>query len=441
MIDIIPELVIAGRPLPVLSYSVASGTYTACGHANVTLDRSVLERAGLDLISVAGNSPAFLPLDIFVRLGGVRTHLFGGEYLWGDWLYDSDCVRIYARDWAGPLVDQKRILPSQIGEAVVMLTPQVVPGKAVQTMNQAATSLVSQIAEMYGLTPEVENANQTISPVTKEPVAHGGQSFAAFDRMYAPTTSNVWDYLNRVARATGNIVYVTPDKKLVFSAPGAGLIPITVSYLQNPVPSGAMPCWDLEVRFNSRRNLSFQTIVLSYDHSTGQETTGTALVLGTNFSVGTKTIKAGIWTGAQVAQLVTILRGGIAAGELPVYTERHDGSTAEQAETLAVAMARDIAQRAYILSCRVDEAPDVRPLNVVYVDSPRVDKLFAARKFWINAYNHVFRTSRAGDGRAECYTELTAMDIPLMGSGDPILVGTKAPPGLGVDLSASSGVS
>jgi resuscitation-promoting factor RpfA len=555
MADIFVEVVISNRSLPVRAFSITSGAYGSVGHATFQTDRDVLSSIGLKLINDAEAFPGTLPLNIYVNLGSLRYHAFGGEYVSGKWDYDRNSVTVHARDWAGILADQKRILLSlSVGAgAKEILSPGEVADADIEIQNQTLSQLVTQIAQKFGFTPEIylgsgtaltsatgsaqvttpppaatnstdtsnllaqvrqresgnnytaqnptstasgayqfinstwtQLANQsgngayanapakdappavqdsvaqyavqnydpnstflwaasapsggyptagTTSAGSSGPVSTGGATnpnptmgalYGGDDQIYWSAPETLWGVLNKLARDTGNEVYVTPDKKLVFGLPGAGLTPIVASWGLNPPPDGAYACKNLVIEHNPRRNLTFRVLVLSYDAAKAQITEGTAYVLGTNANTNNQqTVHKGVWTGTDAALIVAQLPKTKQNYAIPLYTFRIDGLTQQQAQTQAVAIARDIAKRELIVTCETDGIMTVRPMNPISLTGPDLDPEFVAHNYWVNAYSHEFRLTHNSE-RAEFMTRLTMLDLKLSGVGDALTTGTTA---------------
>jgi hypothetical protein len=576
MSDIFVEVVISNRSLPIRAFSITSGAYGSVGHATFQTDRDVLSSIGLKLINDAEAFPGTLPLDIYVNLGSARYHAFGGEYVSGKWDYDRNSVTVHARDWAGILADQKRILSSLSAGVGEVLAPGEVAGGGIETQNQTLSQLVTQIAQKFGFTPEIflgsgtaltsatgsaqvttpppaatnstdtsnllaqvrqressnnytanaagnniagpgqpqshasgayqfqpatwsqlanasgngQYANQpagsappavqdsvaqyaaqhydpnstflwaasappggyptagTTSASSSGPVSTGGTSnpnpttgtssgaadsnptmgalYGGEDQIYWPMPETLWGVLNKLARDTGNEVYVTPNKKLVFGLPGAGLTPIVASWGLNPPPSGAYACKNLVIEHNPRRNLTFRVLVLSYDAAKAQVTEGTAYVLGTNVNTNDQqTVHAGVWTGTDASLIGTQLFKTQQDYAIPLYTFRIDGLTQQQTQTQAVAIARDIAKRELIVTCETDGIMTVLPMNPISLTGPDLDPEFVAHNYWVNAYSHEFRLTQNSE-RAEFMTKLTMLDLKLSGVGDALTTGTTA---------------
>jgi hypothetical protein len=432
-LDIVPEMLINGQSIPVADFEVTSGAYGSVGHLVASTSRLAVAAAGINLIGLAANAASGMPVDIYVTLDGTRTHIFSGEYVTGTWEFDQDLIEIHARDWAGPLVDQKRIL-SSIAGGIQTVAQQA--GKGVETQNQTLSQIVSAIAQQFSLIPDLR-LQKTENPTM-------GTLFGSDDTVYWASPYSLWAILNKLARDTGNEVYVTPDKHLVFGTPGAGLTPITLSYHYDPPPAGTYPCYGLKIEHNPRRNLTFQVMVLSYDPGKAQTTQGQAVVMGTNVNASdTVTVHAGAWSGADATAISSALGNSLNSNNMPVYTIRIDGLTQTQAQNMAVAIANDIAKRELILTAETDGIPAVAPLNPMTLVSDIVEPEFLGHQFWINKYTHTLRMGGGKNKRADFRTTITALDLQLEGVGDAITTGTGTtrvtpPVGLGTSTSSTS---
>ena len=357
---------------------------------------------------------------MYVTLDGARTHIFGGEYVLSRWAYDHSTVDVHARDWAGLLVDQKRVLSSIAGAITSALAPGQVSGQGVETQNQLLSQIVTSIANQFGFTPELHLEGNSSLDV--------GTVFGGDDSIYWTTPQSLWAILNKLARDTGNEVHVTPDKHLVFGVPGAGLPTIQLTYQVNPPPGGSYPVWGLMIEHNPRRNLSFRVMVLSYDPAKAQLSTGNAYVLGTNVDTGGQTtIKSGLWSSSTSPQVTQALDNASQSKKIPIYTIRVDGLTQQQADAQALAIANDIAKRELILTCSTDGIPSIQPLNPLKISSSVIDPEFTSHTYYANAFSHRFEMSRPGSGHAEFLTAITGLDVQLSGIGDPVLTGQESP--------------
>jgi hypothetical protein len=405
------EAKIGGTPFLPSAFRVHSGVYGSVGHAEIDTSIVALAAANIDVVGKSLAAPQGLEVTIAVQLDdGGKTALFGGEYVRGKWDYDDDKVELEARDWAGVLVDQKRVLTSEAeGMAAVLAPGQSLSSAGIITQNQTLTALITQIAKQFSLTPVI-NLGADDNPQI-------GSLFGDDDTVFTPVPTTLWGILNDIARTTGNEVYVTPDRKLVFGPPGVGAATLNLTYKINPVPTGSIPIRKPVFTHNPRRNASFRVLVMSYNPATAQVTEGTAYVIGTNFSgSNNQTIAPGLWEGASTSQIDAALLGQ--SKQIPLYTFHVDGLTGDQAQARALAIANDIARREFIVTATADVIPTVIPMQHARIDGP-IDPNFSGNDFYLNAYKHEF-TLRGG-----LITDLTLLDLPLGGIGQPITKKTR----------------
>lgn len=421
-------LSIAGQAIPVDTVDITSGSYGSAGHLTATTSITALAAAGIDLFSLTANAPSPPEVDLDVTMDGAApVRAFGGEHLHTRWNYDRDTVQVHARDWAGRLIDQRRVpttVVSAIERTLAPLAPGQVSGAAgVSNVNQTVGQIVTAIAAEFGLTPVLNLSGAAGNPGY-------GTVNGSTDATFVTVPQSNWEILNLMARDTGYEVYVTPNRQLVFGAAGAGLPAIALSWnvTPPPLPSGGparagaanatVPCRDLNIEHQPRRNATFRVVVLSYDPAKAQQTTGRATVISSAFA-GTAGVTPGIWTGnaalnadAALAQQQNV--------RVPLYTFRHDGLTAAQVTQRALAIATDIAKRELALSCEVDGLPSLLPTQPLSLAGP-VDPAFAGNRWYVNAFRHRFRM-RGGSAQVMGFlTELRALDLPVAPSaGGPV---------------------
>lgn len=410
-------MAVGGLAFPIDAYSITSGVFGSVGHLTASSSITMLTTLGIDLYSIAANATAPVEVRLTVAADQAAAQLlFGGEYLNADWAYDLDTVSFHARDWAGQLVDQKRVL-TNIAPGIEKLLAPLAPGANPESLgtsnvNQTLAGIVTSIAGQFGMTP-VLNLTGGVSGSTTI-----GTLYGTTDQTFLATPQSLWEILNQLARDTGYDVYVTPKKELVFGEAGAGLAPLNLSYKIAP-PAGAVPCRDLHIQHHPRRNATFRVLVFSYDPGKAQQTTGYATVIGANMA-GSAGLKPGIWVGpdaiAANAKLADVKEGGISSTQVPLYSFRGDGLTQAQATTRAQTIAIDIAKRELILSCEIDGYPGATPTQPVNI-SGQVDPNFAGNGFYMNGYEHRFVIPKSGGGGGGFITRIKALDIPTLGTG------------------------
>lgn len=411
MTIVIPRLMIGGQQVPTSDFTVTGGAYGSTGSLVSSTSFPALAAAGVDLVALSIANPGSLPVDLYITLAtGRNVHLFSGEYLTGDFNYNADSVTVHARDWSGPLVDQKRALTSLVKASKAAPAPEENPS-GVSTQNQKLSQIVTQIAEQFSLTPDIRlNAN-----VSNADADYGSIFGDTTDTILTTVPQSLWGVLTRMARQSGNIVYVTPEKHLVFGEAGAGLAPLLFTWRMT---SGGLPLLTLRFTHNPRRNLTFQVLVKSYDPTAQQLTNGQAFVIGSDYSPdGTDTVHAGAWGGAAASQISSSL-GSSKKKAIPIYTYHVDGLTASQAQSRAEAIANDIAKRELIVEGTGDLVPDMAPGQQVRVRG-KINAEFAAHTYYVTAFHHRFRIGREGpSGQLE--TSFAALDRQPEGKGKAV---------------------
>lgn len=407
-----------GQSFLVDSAHVTSGSYGSIGHAVLCTNQGLLTSSGISLFDIASSASGSVEIDLDVTLEGddqSPQRIFSGELVDTHWRYDLDEVEIHARDWAGLLVDQKRILAklaNQIVKALAPLRPgQTLTSSGVATQNQTVGNIVTAIANEFGLTPvlNLSNGNPTY-----------GSIYGSSDTVFTSMPQSLWSVLCQLARDTGYDVYVTPKKELVFGEPGAGLSTLKLSYNTNPVPDGAVPCRKLEVEHHPRRNATFRVIVLGYDPARAQTVIGRANVVGSGLA-GQAGLRPGVTSGSSAAvtdKALAALGKHANVSEVPLYTFHIDGITAAQAQQKAEAIATDISKRELIMNAEFDIYPGITPTQPVSV-SGSVDDFVSGNQFYVNSYTHTFRMPRGGgrDTNSGLMTHIRALDIPTLGKG------------------------
>jgi hypothetical protein len=412
---------INGNPIPVNAFDVHGASVGHSGHMQATTSLIALEESGFELVEESIASPTGVQVDLIVSVDGEPYYVFSGEYVSSKFSYRASSVTINARDWSGPIIDQKRVLVSLIGGTQGALTvAESSSSQGVSTQNQTLTQIVSAIAQQFDLTPVMQlgsgpNSNPTI-----------GQIFGnTNDTVFSPTPKSLWEVLTRLARETGNIVYVNPLKQLVFGQPGAGLTPINLAWKMNPIPPGYLPLTDLNVEHNPRRNLTFQVQVLSYDPTLGQITKGLSYVVGSNMTTNSgSTVSAGMWNGPNAQSIASSVGTGKSSSknQIPIYTYHVDGLTAAQAQARAQAIATDIAKRELIVHVDADFIPLTAPSNPATL-AGAIDPEFASHQYFTTGYTHTMRMKK---GRAEFGTSASLFDVQPMGAGSPVTAGTSS---------------
>lgn len=402
-------LTIAGKNIPVLSFATTGGAYGSVGHGEFRTSRTALLAASIDLIALTSAAPAEVEVDLNVQIDTQKSiRIFGGEYVSAEWDYDHDSVQINARDWAGVLVDQKRILPS-LAQAVAKTLVPLAPGQTgpsnIQTSNQHISQIIASIAKEFGFTPVLnfQTLNDDTDPFPG--TLYGSDN----DGVYLTIPQSMWAVLNQFARDTGYEIYTTPTKQLVFGTPGKGITPQVFGFNISQLPPGAVPCRDLKVTHHPRRNSTFRVLVLSYDALRAQTVIGRADNIGINFP----DIEPGIWSGNDATIADDLLAES--NQKIPVYTFHVDGLTQVQAQNKAQGICADIAKRELIIEATIDGLPSITPTQQINITG-QVDNQVSANTFFINSYEHTFHMPEGG-GEGGFFTHIKALDIPVQRIG------------------------
>lgn len=434
MIDVIFETRIDDKLIPIEEFNIVGGAYGSVGHVTMKTSRTALDDAGIDLFSITSSKPGFTEIDISVQIldssnaqsGGidgnndenttnaVPVKMFGGEYLNTAWDLDHDQVTIKARDWAGQLNDQKRVL-TKIGKAVESLLRPLAPGRVtaagVSGENQKISAIVSSIAQEFGF-----NAVLNLSDSKGDPTI--GTLYGSKDQTFIPMPQSLWAVLNQIARDTGYTVYVTPTKDLVFGEPGAGLETIKLSYGSAQTSNGLQPCMNVQLEHHPRRNSTFRVVVISHDPGRAASVIGRADYIGANYAGA-----HGLSQGVSMGKDATAADKSLAAlktdvNKVALYTFHVDGLSQEQADLRAATIATDIAKRELILTAETDGIPDILPTQQIKIQGPLVPTQFTSMTYYVSHYSHRFtmpsqarHVHSAGDGWT---THFSGLNIPTL---------------------------
>ncbi len=391
---VVSQVTIEGKVLPVFEFSCTSGAYGSVGHCQITTSRIALNASGINLVDDTVKASG--PLPIVIQVGtsaSQQVQIFVGEYDDAKWDYLKDTVTIHGRDLAGGLVDQKFVLSK---------------GYANKTPDQ----LVIEIATQYGFTPMV----------TPVPAGPGGQlqtigSLMGVSGSYMSYPRPVWDVLQSLAREVGYLLYVTPQRQMIFAPPDEDDTPLALSWNMACAP-GVIPLMDLKPSYAPRRNKTFSVIVLSHYGQSAQPTQGTAVVAGEPIEIpGQTTIKAGIYIGAAGTR-VRGLASSVLNGQ-PPYVHRSEGRTVQQCQSKAEAIARDIAKHVFKIDAVADGLPSLRLLQPLQLQG-QVDS-FLGRKLYVNSITHSMRVPDGPEhGQAGFVTAFSALSIPPTSISDPV---------------------
>lgn len=425
------KLTVGGNAMPFTKFQMTGGAYGSVGHVTITTSGTALKEKKIDLFDLTSASPGFVEVALAVyqappqqppvggygggaptdRTGDITTRIFGGEYLRTDFDLDTDVVTLHARDWAGVLVDQKRIL-TKIGKAVEAALKPLAPGRVtvagISNENQLVGNIVSSIAAEFGFEPVLNLSSTGRNPTV-------GTLYGSADQSFITVPQTLWTILNQLARDTGYDVYVTPTKQLVFGEPGVGLD--TLRLIHNGSPArGQLPCRETKIEHHPRRNSTFRVLVISYDPTLAQTTLGRATYVGANYA-GQHGLAAGLATGhdAVVADKnIAALKQSVS--QIPLYTFNLDGLSADQATLRAQTIATDIAKRELILTTTIDGLPSVLPTQMIRLGGA-VDEAFSEPTFYVSGYNQTFTMpgSRQQGSSSGWVTRITALNVPTEG--------------------------
>lgn len=391
-------------PLQVRSFKVTGGSFGSVGRLEAVTTRAYLQAARIDLynLTIGSGRNASVAL-IGQAASGPQIHLFGGEFLSYTVDYDSDCVTMTCRDWAGVLVDQRRVLVPVAQTITGLLAPlEQLSSTGVEIQNQTIEEVVSSIATTFGFTPVFNLAG---------PTPKVGTVYGSSDSVFMQAPMTLWSVLNRLALLTGYEVYVTPNKKLVFGIPGAGLPSLTFGYKlpastytsnraqigsttepvnesMQLVPHGVLPCKHLQVTLNPRRNSAFRVVVISYDAAKAATVTGYAAVVPPGFPG----IAAGIYVGSQALSISAEMQAAVEKYQVgpALYTFHVDGLTQSQANDRAKSIGNDIAKRASQIALTVDGIPSLRQTQS-FTAKGDIDQPFLGMSWNVSAFQHSFK--------------------------------------------------
>lgn len=436
MTDLTFSASIGGHDMPFTRFSNTGGAYGSVGHVTIYTTLTNLQSIDLDLFQLTSGSPGLVEVTISVQQnppdqpatggygGGAQptqsssttTRIFGGEYLRTDFDLDTDTVTIHARDWAGVLVDQKRIL-TKIGKAIEKTLAPLAPGRVtaagISNENQKISDIVTSICTEFGFTPVLNLSSSGRNPTV-------GTLYGSADQSFITVPQSLWTILNQLARDTGYDVYVTPNKELVFGEPGVGLD--TLQLVWNVTPAqGQMPCKNTRIEHHPRRNSTFRVLVISYDPGLAQTTLGRATYIGANYA-GQHGLSAGLSTGQAAVtadkNILALQSGGasLSATQIPLYTFNLDGLSADQATLRAQTIATDIAKRELILSTQIDGLPSILPTQMIRLSGDMPTE-FSEPVYYTSGYEQSFTLPEPHAHHADSgwITKITALNIPTEG--------------------------
>lgn len=436
MTDLTFTVTVGTTAVPFTKFSMTGGAYGSVGHVTITTSFTMLNDIKLDLFTLTSGSPGLVEVAIAVRqtpgqrsqyggYGGAAppptgptqpTRIFGGEYVRTDFDLDADTVTIHARDWAGVLVDQKRIL-TKIGKAIEKVLAPLAPGRVtvagISNENQKISDIVTSICTEFGFTPVLNLSSSGRNPTV-------GTLYGSADQSFITVPQSLWTILNQLARDTGYDVYVTPKKELVFGEPGAGLDTLQLAWNVAP-QQGQLPCRKVHIEHHPRRNSTFRVLVISYDPTLAQTTLGRATYIGSAYA-GQHGLVAGLSTGQAAItadkNILALQTGGanIGVSQIPLYTFNLDGLSTDQAALKAQSIATDIAKRELILTATIDGLPSVLPTQMIRL-SGDLPTEFSEPVYYVSGYNQTFSLPATGSHQADSgwVTTVVALNIPTEG--------------------------
>lgn len=436
MPDLTFALTIGGSALPITNFSITGGAFGTVGSLMFTTTQAMLDIQKLDLFNLTSASPAFVEVILSVTAvtpaqpspGGysnagsqpasTTTRLFGGEYVKTEFNLDDDTVVVHARDYAGVLVDQKRIL-TKIGKAVEKVLAPLAPGRVtvagISNENQQVGNIVQSIAAEFGF-----NAVLNLSGSNRNPTV--GTLYGSADQSFLQVPQSLWMILNSLARDTGYDVYVTPSRDLVFGEPGAGQPTLNLTWNVAP-QDGQLACHTTKIEHHPRRNSTFRVLVISYDPTHAQATLGRATYVAGNFagqhglSPGLSSGSAAITADKNILGIQSVKGSNVGVTQIPLYSFHVDGLSADQANMKAEAVAVDIAKRELVLTTTIEGYPTILPTQKINLSGDlRTD--FSSAPFYVSGYQQTFTLPGGGGGSkggAGWVTKITALNIPTEG--------------------------
>ncbi len=413
------QCTVAGKAVPVLSFDVTGGCYGSVGHAEIRTSLTALTGLGIDLYSLTASAAGVVQVYVYAWTGSAKQPtnqpLFGGEYVTTHYDLDGDTAEIRARDWAGVLVDQNRVLTT-VGAGIEAVLQPLAIGKnpsaaGISNENQQLSQIVTSVAQEFSLIPVI---NLKGGPNPKI-----GTLYGASDQTFMPAPQSLWAILNQLARDTGNVAFVTPTKQLYFGIPGGMGTKLTFAYKQNPVPLGALACKQPHITHHPRRNATFRVLVISYDPARRQATLGQATAIGRNFA-GQGGLSPGIYSGAQAQQANTSLasqKRGASVAQIPLYTFHVDGLSADQVNAKAASVATDISRREITTrhECDIVTAGVVPSQQMQFSGSGLA--FLQNTSLYVSGYTHRFRMPQRehGSDNSGLTMDIQALSIPAEG--------------------------
>ncbi len=435
ILNFVPSVSINDIDVPVFRWHCTRPAYGSVGAVRLYLAREAMLAAGINIYQIGVTAKGQVPIKVSVRDldKGVEHLLFGGELDSIDVDYDSDVVIVNGRDWAGLLVDEK-------GSPAYRQTFQVgsnTPG-APGVSNSAApcnsagkvapTGAASTVdATVLAVDNGVNVLSQTPSSLAYmiavrngfNPIVYATPNEIMLGDIFGAAGANVteakpwWDWLQFAARMMGWACYVTPERSLYF-----GPFDMTniahLSWGANAPATGSIPCRDLHITYNPRRNSSFLVLVGGVDHGTAEQTVGVVATIdpGTLKTLQevypqVKVTNGKYIIGAAGAQSPFSLAAYFSNLGKPVYYYNIQNLTANQAAAKAFEYMLDIAKRELVLKTVVDGNPSIVPMqtvNLEVVSNAPTD--FPNTQYYVNGVEHTYSIEEGW------YTHISAWTLP-----------------------------
>ena len=266
---IVTQAKVNGIAVVASKWEVKLGSFGSVDAATIETDVEKLKAAGVNLVALAEKPPGvppnqLIPIEVWAAPAGSNTpqQIFGGECDYDDWNFDHDNVKIFARGYAGRLMDDRAVLAAD------------------EYRNLTASQTAIKIAQKNGL-----GISKIQTPIPNEPTM--GYLYEHSDLTRPNFPHYDWDLLLFLAQQCGGVqVFVDFQKNLVFrQAPGPQ--PARILTWKPPPGSTATPVRNLNIDHISRRNKTFQVRVVSYHPKTVTLTLGDALVIDDDANAAT----------------------------------------------------------------------------------------------------------------------------------------------------------
>ncbi len=403
MPKIVPQVVIAGRTIPVSSFRTQRGSYGAIGTCAFTTDVEQLKTNSLNILkanqaAVGGQLGASLPIVISISTDGGNnfTKLWTGDMDDADFDFQGDTVTIRGRDQAARLFDDRVVL------------------KADEYQNKRPYEIAIKLAGDYGLTPKV-TVDRT------QPLA--GDLYK-IDAVSLPLPRPKWDLLVFLARSVGWEVFAGLDNDLFFGPAVPGK-PHKFTWKMND-PSAGIPVMNLHMEYQPRRNMTFQILVMSQHAATEEVYSERIMVINQEITIDTvRKVKAGVYKGSAAQRLRSAISSKLDGR--PLYIFYPQGKTLQQVQGLAERIYYDIARKLFVASGEVDGLVTLNLQDSIQLVEANAGDLqgFAGQQLSLVSVAHRFQMAPRGKNEAGFVTDWKAHFLPASpssGTEDPILV-------------------